>query len=192
MNHIKIPVLLIFVAALFSCNRIPSRVLASVNDIKTYGIVYRLQDYKQRLEYLEKIGQTERANAERAKYAMQNKQLMQDFKANFTYCKVYFFYASQGKDLLAGKRVLLNDKLEPDPNLELPAKLHLMYYGVDDREEHANNMDGFRMDYTGMFIRPTFMTWLKNSDIQARDIIKLNGVMGRMVAQAPITGPGNQ
>jgi hypothetical protein len=105
---------------------------------------------------------------------------VQDFKAHFTYCKVYFFYASQGKDLLAGQKVLLNDNLEPDSSIELPAKMHLMYYGVDDREQHTNNMDGFRMDYTGMFIRPSFMTWFKNSDVQARDIIKLNDVLSRL------------
>jgi hypothetical protein len=177
MNYIKTIILLFFVSFLFACNRIPTRVLSSANDIKTYGIVYRLQDYKQRIEHLEKIGHTERARSEKEKTARRNKQLVQDFKANFNHCKVYFFYASQGKDLLAGKKVLLNDNLEPDPSIEPPAKLHLMYYGVDDREEHANNMDGFRMDYTGMFIRPTFMTWLKNTDIQARDIIKLNSVL---------------
>jgi hypothetical protein len=180
MKYIKTFIFFSLLSLLLACNRIPTRVLGSANDIKTYGIVYRLQDYKQRIEYLEKNGQTERAKAEQEKNIRRNKQIVQDFKANFTHCKVYFIYASQSKELLAGKKVLLNDNMEPDPGIEIPAKLHLMYYGVDDREEHANNVDGFRMDYTGMLIRPTFLTWFKNSDIQARDIIKLNGVLSRL------------
>jgi hypothetical protein len=127
-----------------------------IESVKQNGICFRLMDYKQRIEYFEKQGQTDRAEAERKKQRDYNQYVRQLFKSNFDFCPVYFFYASQNEALLEGRPVLLNDNLEVDPSIALPSKVHIAAYSVRDVGESIHGSERFYILGTGIEVRPAF------------------------------------
>ncbi|MEO6040195.1 MAG: hypothetical protein ABIQ93_17405, partial [Saprospiraceae bacterium] len=96
-----------------ACNKYYREAFPETEKIKKYGLAFRLQDELPRVAYLEKQGLADRAKAEKAKIAENNRNLVALFQQEFDFCPVRFYYASQQKDLLAGKPVLLNSRLEP-------------------------------------------------------------------------------
>jgi regulator of replication initiation timing len=127
-----------------------------IESVKQNGICFRLMDYRQRIEYFEKQGQSDRAEAERKKQREYNQYVRQLFKENFDFCPVYFFYASQNEALLEGCPVLLNDNLEVDPSIPLPAKVHITAYSVRDVGESIHGSERFYILGTGIEVRPAF------------------------------------
>lgn len=166
--------LILVFLGLSACKTRQIRHLQITDQLKQNGIVFRLQDYKQRIDYFEKKGMVERARTEQAEIEAYNRQLVKDFRNDFNFCEVRFFYASQIHDLRAGKRVLLNERLEPDPSAPLPPVVFIAGYGVDKVEEHAFSHDLFRIEQTDISIGPTFKTWRKGDKMQARDVRKVN------------------
>lgn len=155
---IKSPVFLLVLALGFlvtacSTPRAPRNVIDSV---KTNGICFRLMDYKQRIEYFEKQGQTQRAEEERKKQLEYNRYVRKLFKENFDFCPVYFFYASENDALLEGQPVLLNDNMVSDPNIPMPAKIHIAAYSVRDVGESVHGSERFYILGTGIEVRPAF------------------------------------
>ena len=172
--------LLLAIFMLGACNRPTLQTLQGTEKIKKNGIAFRLQDYKQRIDYYEKNGMADKAEAERTRIAQQNQQIAGYFKQYFNFSPVYFFYASQGKALLNRQPVLLNERLEPDASIPLPAEVYVMGFGIDDIENHTYNLNAFRIEKTSIQIRPTFKTWLNNSPLQERDVQKLNRVLQKL------------
>ena len=158
--------------------------LAGTEAIKKNGLLIMLHDYRQRIEYFEKKGMAERAETERSTIAAQNRAAVQLFKQEFDFCPVHFFYSSQSKDLAAGKRVLLNDQLQPDSSLPLPPIMIIADYGIGNVEENTTKLESFRIDTFNISIRPTFKTrYSKSGQLEARDVERFNRVLKKKNAQ---------
>lgn len=127
-----------------------------IDSVKTNGICFRLMDYKQRIEYFEKQGQPQRAEEERRKQREYNRYVQKLFRENFDFCPVYFFYASENDALLQGQMVLLNENMETDSTISLPAKIHIAAYSVRDVGESVHGSERFYILGTGIEVRPAF------------------------------------
>jgi hypothetical protein len=124
----------IFFYILFTaCSHIPRKVKQLGPDIAKHGIVFRLQDYKQRIDYFEKQGNPEVAKAEAEKIAAENRRIAQLFREHFKFTKVNFVFSSQSDALEKGQPVLLNNNLEPDATIPMPEKIFIFNYGKDDK-----------------------------------------------------------
>jgi hypothetical protein len=168
--------------ALFLFSSCASKVAARIRamqEIQKHGIAFRLHDYKQRYEYFEKNGLSERAAKERADNERYNRQLVSDFRKHFDFCPVQFFYASQVNDLKAGKPVLLNADLQPDASIPLPEKV--IVAGC----EYSENMEGgipwikyFQIEDSSLKTRQAkFSKWLAGRQMNASSVIRVNRIM---------------
>lgn len=157
-----------------------SQHLQKTESLKKHGLLFMLHDYRQRVEYYEKKGMVEKAQAERASIAKQNRAIVQHFKREFDFCPVYFFYSSQYEDLAAGKPVLLNDQLRPEASIPLPQTMIVADYGLGNVEENTFKLASFRIDSLGIKISPTYKTRYKSETLEARDVRKFNKKLKRM------------
>lgn len=148
---------------LFACAT-PRATRPVIDSVKTNGICFRLMDFQQRIEYFEKQGQPERADKERQTQREYNQYVKQLFKENFDFCPVYFFYTSQNDALLQKLPVLLNDNLEVDPTIPLPANIHIGAYSVRDVGESVHGSERFYILGTGIEVRPSFFMPSKGND----------------------------
>ena len=141
---------------LFTACSTPHAPRPVIDSVKSNGICFRLMDYRQRIEYFEKQGQTQRAEEERRNQLEYNRYVQKLFRENFDFCPVYFFYASQNDALLQGQPVLLNDNMETDPSIPLPAKIHIAAYSVRDVGESVHGSERFYILGTNIEVRPAF------------------------------------
>ena len=141
--------------SVFACST-PKASRSVIDSVKTNGICFRLMDFRQRIEYFEKQGQAARAEEERLKQREYNRYVRQLFNENFDFCPVYFFYTSQNDALLQGQRVLLNENLEPDSTIALPANVHIAAYSVRDVGESVHGSERFYILGTSIEVRPAF------------------------------------
>jgi hypothetical protein len=168
----------IFFYILFTaCSNVPRKVKQLGPDIAKHGIVFRLQDYKQRIDYFEKQGKPEVAKAEAEKSATENRRIVQLFREHFKFTKVNFVFSSQSDALDKGQPVLLNSNLEPDATIPLPEKIFIFSYGKDDKIQHTFGMEGFRLRGEDTYIRPSYTTWKIGTPLQARDIKEFDRVL---------------
>lgn len=156
-------------------------------EIKKYGLLFRLSDFKQRIDYFETNGMADRAQAEKLKIKQDNQELVDLFKKGFDFCPVRFFYASQQEALLAGQPVLLNDQLEPDAAIPLPEKRLVAYYAPGKLEDNQFKGQAFRILGTTALIRPRYTTWLTGQGMKASDVRKINKVLYK---RAKLEKPG--
>lgn len=154
-----------------------SKLYASVQQ---QGLVFRLHDYKQRFDYYEKNGLHDRAVQEKAENDAYNRQIMQAFRKHFDFCNIQFYYSSQRKELEARKPVLLNDRLQPDASIRVPAKLLFSGFDYGQVDDHSTPRKSFRVEGTEIKIRhSSFFRWLGRGEVDSTDIKKVNRVMWR-------------
>lgn len=148
------------------------------SEVQKYGIVFRLHDYKQRYDFYEKNGLHDRAAQEQAENNAYNRQLMRYFKQYFNFCEVRFFYASQLKELQAGKLVLLNEQLQPDPSLPLPERMIIASYDYGQVDDHISPLKSFRIEQSDIKVRhSSFFSWLRTAPADSSTIKKINSKM---------------
>lgn len=179
-NSYRTGILLCLILMLSACNKSYQRAYRHTEEIKKYGLVFRLQDYKQRIDYFEKKGLADRAKAEKSKIDEDNRNLVQYFQKEFSYCPVRFFYASQQDALLEGKPVLLNAALEPDASVPLPEKVFRASFTIGKVVDNSFEWRAFRVEGTSIHIRPTLKTWWGSRPIQRQDIQRVNRIIYKM------------
>ena len=132
---------------------------AELKQIQQNGICFRLHDNAQRVAYMEKTYGTDAADKERSDIRRYNQYVVDLFKQHFTFCPVYYFYASQTKELQARKPVLLNQNLEQDPTVALPKDIIIMDYNQRNIGESTLGSERFYILGSNIEVRPkTFTT----------------------------------
>jgi len=63
-------------------------------------LLVRLQDKTKKLQILEEAGRNEELAEEKKENDAQNQRIIDGFKEYYTYCKIFFFYASSTKQIL--------------------------------------------------------------------------------------------
>ena len=160
---------------LSSCSARIAERTRQYSEVQKYGLVFRLHDYKQRYDFYEKNGLHDRAVKERAENDAYNRALMTHFKQYFDFCEMRFFYASQIKELQAGKPVLLNAQLQPDPSIPLPEHIIVASYDYGDVDDHSAPLRSFSVEKSQIKVRhSSFFKWLKGSPADSSTIKKIN------------------
>lgn len=95
-NYYRTAVIIIAVIfTLSACSKSYQLAFEQTEEIKKHGLVFRLSDNLRGINYLEKQGRTEQAKAEKARMEQDNRDLVQHFEKEFTFCPVRFYYVSQ-------------------------------------------------------------------------------------------------
>ena len=178
--------LLSAILMLSACNKAHQRAFRKfrqIEEMKKYGLVFRLQDYKQRINYFEKKGMTDRARLEQSKIEQTNRNLVEYFQKEFNFCPVRFYYASQQNELKAGKPVLLNNEMEPDTSIPLPDKVILANFGIGKVVDNTFQSEAFRVEGTSIRIRPIRTTWWHDEPMQLEDVRRVNQVLNKRMNQ---------
>jgi hypothetical protein len=90
------------------------------------AIVVRLKTNDKSVAAYRNNGRPEVADRIERERAVQNKKIMAAFKANFDFCKVYFIYAKNSAELVAGKTGLfLNDDLKEVDSIKMDASFYV-------------------------------------------------------------------
>ena len=131
---------------------------AERKQIQQNGICFRLHDNAQRVAYMEKTYGADAAEKERSDIRRYNQYVVDLFKQHFHFCPVYYFYASQTKELQARKPVLLNQNLEPDPTVGLPKDIIIMDYNQRNTGESTLGSERFYILGTNIEVRPNTFT----------------------------------
>ena len=102
------------------------------------AVLVRLHTRTKSLQAYEKAGYRKQANKIREKDKAYNLLLMNSFKENFDFCKVYFFFADDSKKVLAGEKsgCFLNDDLEVDESIVFEENYFLIIEVGDSNEEY--------------------------------------------------------
>ncbi len=92
-----------------------------IKALKEGALLIRLKTRDRSIEAYRAAGATELAKRVEQEQFAENQRTMMLFKEFFNFCPVYFFYANQTKEVLAGntKGNLLNDELQPDTAIHL-------------------------------------------------------------------------
>jgi len=112
-----------------------------INELKTGALVVKLKTNKNLIDELEKQGKKDLAEQKRLETYIINKNLMQAFRDNFDFCKVYFIYSSANDSLLNAVRkgIFLDSTLKPNASIEMNEK----YYLLAERDYVYNSSIGF-------------------------------------------------
>ncbi|HWB65090.1 MAG TPA: hypothetical protein VG603_16340, partial [Chitinophagales bacterium] len=79
---------------------------------------------------------------------VQNQKIMDAFKNYFDFCKVYFIYAKNTKELLAGRQdIFLNDTLGLDTTIRMKEN----YYLIAEYGDITSNMRTDEYHYSGVY-----------------------------------------
>lgn len=90
------------------------------------AIVVRLKTNDKSVAAYRNNGRPEVADRIERERVVQNKKIMAAFKANFDFCKVYFIYAKNSAELVAGKKGLfLNDDLKEVDSITMNAPFYV-------------------------------------------------------------------
>jgi hypothetical protein len=156
-------------------------------DLKEHGLLIWLPDAKRQIDYLHEKGMHKAAEKEAVLVREKNEKVVQLYRKHFTFCKVGFFYSSQENDLKIGKPVLLNDALEPDSTLELPAKKIIGgYYIKQSAEHHPFPYRHFRVENSNIKMNLQDEKWQlfwRKKRAAERDVIRLDKKLRRMSAR---------
>lgn len=184
MSNSHLTVLLFSAILLIGCGRAQhkaqQRALLQMEAIKKHGLVFRLQDYKQRVDYFEKRGMTDRAKIEKSKIDQHNQILVQNFKKEFDFCPIRFYYSSQSNELEKGKPVLLNNNMAPDNSIPLPEKVILANFSYGKIVDNVLEWKSFRVEGTSIVIKPKHTNWRREQPLQAEDVRRINQVLHKM------------
>lgn len=95
-----------------------------IKELKNGVLLVRLRTQENAIKSLEKANKQTAADKIRAQQAQANKQLINAFQTNFTFCPVYFFYSWDTEKVMNGTTsgIFLDLNLNYDPNLKLPEK----------------------------------------------------------------------
>ncbi len=179
-KHYGTGLFIVMILALICCNKSYAQTSAQLKEIKKYGLVFRLQDYKRRIEYFESKGSSDRAKEEKAKIEQENRDLVQYFQQEFDFCIVRFYYVSQQEELLKGKPILLNSAMQPDAAIPLPEKLILSSIDLGEIVDNTFKWRAFRVVGTSIDIRPTYFTSWFDKPVQAKDVRRINRELKKM------------
>lgn len=183
-RHYKTALFTGMILALVCCNKsyaqTSEQLSAQLKEMKKYGLVFRLQDYKRRMEYYESKGLNDRAKEEKAKIEQENRDLVQYFQQEFDFCPIRFYYVSQDDELLRGKPVLLNSSMQPDASIPLPEKLILSSIDLGEIVDNTFKWRAFRVVGTSIDIRLTYFTSWFDKPIQANDVRRINRVLKKV------------
>lgn len=166
--------LLSLILMLSACSKAHRRAFQQTQEIKKYGLVFRLQDYKQRIDYFEKHGMTDRARLEQSQIEEYNRNLVACFRKEFNFCPIHFYYASQSEELKAGMHVLLNSDMKPDTSIPLPEKLILANFGLGKRVDNTFQWESFQVEGTSIHIRPVTYSPYDPTLMELEDVRKVN------------------
>jgi hypothetical protein len=100
------------------------RAANQIKELKKGILLVRLRTQENAIKSLEKANNKAGAEKIRAQQAQANKQLINAFQANFTFCPVYFFYSSETENVKNGNTngIFLDNNLNFDANIKLPEK----------------------------------------------------------------------
>jgi hypothetical protein len=141
--------------------------------LKGGALVVRLKTNDKSVEAYRRNGQNEIAERIIAERKAQNQKIVDAFRKEFDFCKVYFIYASSTSDLLNGKKgIFLNDTLALDTTIELKESFYLIAeYGAVTAnmrfdEYHYKNVNKTEATSnttttSALFISDTTLTQLK-------------------------------
>lgn len=147
--------------------------IQQLENLKTGALVVRLKTNDRSIESYRKAGQIELADRLTEERKKQNQKLSDAFRTYFDYCKVYFIYAKNTDDLLAGKQnIFLNDTLAIDTSIHLTEKYFLIAeYGLITSNMRPDEYHYKNVNYTEatssaastsvVFISDTTLTQLK-------------------------------
>ena len=171
------PICLITLAALLSltaCSPRTSKTL--IEDIQQNGLVIRLHDYKQRMEYLQQKGYTERYQEEKAKMDAYNQEVIRLFRTEFDFCPVYFFMSSQTDAANKLQPVLLADDLSIDASIGYPSQVFMADYFDLLEQSSVFARPKFRVFNTKIAIAPAGrrFNFLSEEQIGLKDVRKFN------------------
>lgn len=180
VNYYRAGLLLWVTLMLGACNKSYQQAFGRTEEMKKYGLVFRLQDYRQRIDYFERQGLADRAKMEKSEIEQDNRDLVVRFQKEFDFCPLYFYYSSQHDELLAGKPVLLNSQLALDTSIPLPEKIIVATFAPGKIIDNSFEWVEFRIVGTTLYIRPTYKTWWGNKPIQPRDVRRVNRILYKM------------
>jgi len=89
--------------------------------LKEGAVVVRLHSRSAAIEKMKAAGNNEYANAIAVAQQAENRDIVEAFRTEFSFCKVYFFFSDSTDALLQGRRTgfLVNDSLKIDPSIRL-------------------------------------------------------------------------
>ncbi|MEO5673566.1 MAG: hypothetical protein ABIQ74_02870 [Chitinophagales bacterium] len=89
--------------------------------LKGGALLVRLHSRAEAISKLRGVGSEQQATLIENIQREENKQIVEAFRSNFSFCKVYFFFADSTDVLLSGKHsgFLLNDSLQVDHGLSM-------------------------------------------------------------------------
>jgi hypothetical protein len=94
--------------------------IEQITALKGGALVVRLKTSDKSVEAYRRNGQNEVADRIIEERKVQNQKIVNSFRQEFDFCKVYFIYASSTNDLLQGKQgIFLNDTLALDASIQL-------------------------------------------------------------------------
>ncbi len=150
-----------------------SLAIQQLESLRTGALVVRLKTNDRSIDSYRKAGQVELADRLTEERRKQNQKLSDAFRTYFDYCKVYFIYAKNTDNLLAGKQnIFLNDTLGVDTTVHLTQKYFLIAeYGLITSNMRPDEYHYKNVNYTEatssaastsvVFISDTTLTQLK-------------------------------
>jgi hypothetical protein len=94
--------LFLFIIPNTSAQRSREKAYANITMLKNGALFVRLRTSELKINALKKIGDEKQAEEIRVAQENSNKSIIAAFKANFTFCKVYFFYSNHSNEVKAG------------------------------------------------------------------------------------------
>jgi hypothetical protein len=124
-----------------------------INELKNGALVVKLKTNKNLIDELEKQGNKDLAEEKRLEAYFINKNIMEAFKDNFKFCKLYFIYSSASDSLLNGTRkgIFLDSALRPSTAIEMNEKFYLLA----ERDYVYNSSIGFVPEDSARFVKET-------------------------------------
>jgi len=139
-KHYNVLVILLMLTAVPGKAQFLKRVHARPNEQPPKAILVELPTETNRIAYFTKKGQLNKVKVlQDANYKVSH-VMVDDFRDNFSFCPVYFFYDSCTEQVrgMQFQGVLLDDKLAPAKNIILnnsDTNYFIVYYGTETMEE---------------------------------------------------------
>jgi hypothetical protein len=94
-----------------------------IEQLKKGVLLVRLKTGSLQLKSLEDAGNKKEAEAYRNKLKTENEAIVTAFRSQFKFCPVFFFYSNNSEKVRNGDflNYLLNDELQPDSTMHIPA-----------------------------------------------------------------------
>ncbi len=110
-----------------------------IKDLKEGVLFVRLQTRQKSIDAMRKAGQNELADKKQAEQLELNKCIISAFRKEFVFCKVYFFYSDDSKNILDKnftQIVFVNDSAIRDENIkiETPNKFFIAEFGTSSQD----------------------------------------------------------